>query len=317
MRNLTVRRFVPFALLVTACSGATTSDLLSPPDGDAGPATPSDASHTSRDGDTGTQTPADSGPLDAAPSTEAGSAPVVHIHVVAVQTPVGGGTSQETPTDQRVGIMGLTLLKDPADPSPLVVLAPATPIDTPYNAGSDTVIGSVPASALPAGSYTVVRVPVAYVNFTVAGTYHLAGVGYAGDFSDVIALTTGVTLDGATRARGWYSTAFSINGVMKGSAMTGSNADIAQPGSTSGIALDLTGPVAAYVFGVNLTIPPDITSDMDIVFTVNTYEDFHWQDENDTGYQTGVFDVSAGAIEPVTQLGANSFTVALTPASGS
>jgi hypothetical protein len=154
---------------------------------------------------------------------------------------------------------------------------------------------------------------VAYVNFTVAGTYHYDGMAIPGDFTDLIALTAGVTLDGAVRDRGWWSSSFSVAGMTEGS-VTGENAEIAQPGSTSGISLDLSGSVAAYVFPIHLTIPPSIEESSEILFTVNTYEDFHWTDENMAGYQTGVFDVSPGVFEPVTQLGGNSFTVTLGPA---
>ena len=52
---------------------------------------------------------------------------------------------------------------------------------------------------------------------------------------------------------------------------------------------------------------------MGIVFTANTYEDFHWTDQTDPGYTTGVFDITATSYEPVTQLGANSATVSIGP----
>ena len=151
------------------------------------------------------------------------------------------------------------------------------------------------------------------MSFTVAGTYHLATTAIPGDFTDLIALTSGTTLDGGVRDRGWWSSSFAVGGVTEGQE-TGENAEIAQPGASSHIGLDLSGAVAAYVFPVSLTIPAAITADLEVVFTVNTYEDFHWQDESEPGYAPGVFDVSAGTFEPVTQLGGNSFTVTIGPA---
>jgi hypothetical protein len=240
---------------------------------------------------------------------------VVSVVVNAVQTPVGpAGSSQETPSDQRVGILGLTLLKGASDPSPLVVFDLTAPVDTPYGAGSSTVVGSTPASKLVPGTYSVARVPVAYVKFTVAGTYHFGVSPIVGDFTDIISLTAGTTLDGASRDRGWWSSSFAVAGTTEGQ-VSGEDAAIAQPGAASGIGLDLSGPVAAYVFPIDLTIPADIQSDMNVVFTVNTYQDFHWMDENQPGYEPGVFDVSPGSFEPVTQLGANSFAVSIEPAS--
>jgi hypothetical protein len=230
-----------------------------------------------------------------------------------VQAPEGTpSASQETPTDQRVGILGVTLLKDASDTSPLVAVHRATPIDTPYNAGSSTLIGSAAASDLVAGTYTIVRIPVAYVSFTVAATVHNDGVTLAGDLTDVISLTAGTTIAGAVRDRGWFSSTFTGGG-MTFPTTTGEGSAFAQPGDHSGIGLDLSGPVAAYVFPLTLVIPPDITEDMEIVFTANTYEDFHWTDQMDTGYAAGIFDVTATSYEPVTQLGANSATVTIAP----
>jgi hypothetical protein len=301
------------ALLVLAgCSGNATSALLLP--GDA--SSPSkDAAAPGKDAATSDSTSVshtDAANTDAA-ITDAAPGPRVYVRIKAVQTPYGtGGGSQETPTDQRVGILGVSLLKAAGDTSPQVVIDRATPIDTPYNGGSSTLIGSIAASALVAGTYAIVRVPIAYVNFTVAGTLHYDGMATGGDFNDLIALTSGTLLDGSARARGWYSTSFSIAGMTYG-ATTGEDSAIAQPGPSSHIGLDLSGAVAAYVFPLTLVIPPHITEDMEIVFTANTYEDFHWMDETDPGYTTDVFDVSATSYEPVTQLGANSATVTLKP----
>jgi hypothetical protein len=309
--------FAPASLLMlSACSGGATSDLGAPGHDAGQPSQLGDASgdapkHGLADARDDVATPEDDGGGSSVADANAG--PVVTIRIDAVQTPEGSGASQETPIDQRVGVYGLTLLKTPTDTSPLVVVNHATPIDTPYNAGSSTVIGMVPASQLVPGTYTVARVPVGYVNFTVAGTAHADGTHVAGDFEDLIALTTGVSLNGATRARGWWATSFSVGGVTE-AMTTGMDAEIAQPGAGSHLALDLSQPIAAYVFPIQITIPSSITADMEVVFTANTYEDFHWQDQTSPGYDSGVFDVSSTSFEPVTQLGANSCTVTFAPA---
>ena len=287
-------------LLALAACGGTSVDPIHPGT-DSGAHSANDATPKS-DGGTGAHA-ADAGP-------------VVYVRVNALQTQYGTpSTTQETPLDQSVAILGVSLLKDASDPSPLVVVNNTTPVITSYNNGASTLIGTVPASALTAGTYTVVSIPVSYVTFTVAGTLHYNGAALPGDFSDTISLSAGSVIDGATHDRGWWSSSFSVNGQTYGTT-SGENSAIAQPGDTSDIALDLSGPVAAYVFPLTLTIPPSITEDMEIVFTANTYQDFHWQDESETGYTTGVFDVSVGAYEPVTQLGANSATVTIAPATG-
>ena len=160
------------------------------------------------------------------------------------------------------------------------------------------------------GTYTFARVPVAYVKFTVAGTYHTSGVPVAGQFADTISLSAGTLLDGALRDQGWWTDTFLVGSTAEGTA-TGEGAAYGQPGSASGIHLDTTHATAAYVFPVSLVVDPQVGHDVTILFTLNTYEDFHWEDETQTGYKAGVFDVSYGAFEPVTQLGANSFSVTM------
>jgi|HubBroStandDraft_2_1064218.scaffolds.fasta_scaffold124577_2 hypothetical protein len=236
----------------------------------------------------------------------------VYVRIVADQTPVAStdGSSRETPLDQRVGILGLELLKSENDPSPMVVFQNQTPKDTGYNAGDDTVVGTATASTLMAGTYLFARVPVAYVKFTVAGTYHDGALALAGQFQDTISLSAETLLDGAQRNQGWWSDTFLVDGTPEGTA-TGEDSGFGQPGASSGIHLDMSSSTGAYVFPVNLVIDPSVGHDVTILFTLNTYEDFHWQDETEPGYAPGVFDVSYGVYEPVTQLGANSVTVTM------
>ena len=193
-------RSLPLVALASACGGSSTNPITITHDaatGEDGMAAKEDAGHqgdAATTKDTGTTTHADAG-------TDAeGAGPRVYIRIKAVQTPEGNpGVAAETPTDQNVAVLGVTLLKDKNDPAPLVALALSTPIVTPYNDGSSTLLGSVPASALTSGTYTFIRVPVAYVRFTVAGTAHADGVSVPGDLTDAICLTTGSAIDGATR----------------------------------------------------------------------------------------------------------------------
>jgi hypothetical protein len=241
-----------------------------------------------------------------------GSSAKVFVRIAAVGTPVPSqdGTSRETPMDQRVGILGLELLRSQDDTSPLVVFQDTTPVDTGYNVGNNTLVGTADASSLTAGTYLFARVPVAYVQFSVAGTYHEGSLAIPGQFSDSISLSADTMLDGATRDQGWWTASFLVDGADEGTT-SGEGAVIGQPSTSSGITLDMSQPIAAYVFPVRLVIDPEVGHDVTILFTANTYEDFHWQDESEPGYEPGVFDVSYGAFEPVTQLGANSITATI------
>jgi len=236
----------------------------------------------------------------------------VYVHIVADQTPVPNtdGTSRETPIDQRMGILGLELLRSETDSSPMVVFQNQQPVDTGYNAGDDTLVGTADAASLMAGTYLFARVPVAYTKFKVAGTYHSTGYAVPGQFEDTVSLSEQTLLMGAQRDQGWWSSTFLVGGVAYG-ASSGEGSAFGQPGQGSGIHLDMNNPMGAYVLPVKLVIDPAVGHDVTIVFKLNTYEDLHWQDENQPGYTTGVFDVSYGVYEPVTQLGANSVTVTM------
>jgi len=318
----------PFAIAgvlvaLAACSGSVTNVVSSPEDASDGHAKGNKGGNDGGNkGDTGAET-RDTGSVtvdatakgDAvSPPSDADVGPLVYVRLAATQAPFGTtspGAPQETPVDQHVGVLGLTL-RTSAGAAPLVLTNNSQPIDAPCNAGSTTLLGTIPASALVAGHYTIARVPVAYVKFTVAGTYHYDSMAIPGDFTDLIALTAGFSFQGAVRDRGWWSSSFAVAGVTEG-AVTGENAEIAQPGPSSGISLDLSTATAEYVFPVSLDIPASITTDTDVVFTINTYQDFHWTDQSDPGYAPGVFDVEPGAFEPVTQLGANSFAATIAP----
>ncbi len=254
---------------------------------------------------------------DAAPPMGEGGSPgapgpQVFVHVVAVQTPVPDtdGSARETPIDQRLGILGLELLRSMDDPSPLVVFTSKTPVDTGYNAGDDTLVGTAKVASLVAGTYLFARVPVAYTSFVVDGTYHDGAIAVPGQFKDTICLASNTVLDGASRAQGWWSASFLLHGTPEGTA-TGEGAVVGQPNPGSTIWLDMSQATAAYVFPVNLVVDPHVGHDVTIRFTVNTYEDFHWTDQNQPGYHPGVFDVSYGAFETVTHFGANSATVTM------
>ena len=93
-------------------------------------------------------------------------------------------------------------------------------------------------------------------------------------------------------------------------ATSGENALVAQPAAASGITLDTTNSPSKYVFPVALDVDPTIDHDVKVVFTVNTYEDFRWQDAAKAGFTNGTFDVDASGFETVTQLGAH--TIATT-----
>jgi hypothetical protein len=293
--------FAALSLGLAGCSGVspTTGAAASTSTDDGGAS--SSATTPTSDGGTSTTNPSGPGTGNY----------IIVLHADQTPVAVDASTSGETPADQRIGFLGLQLLQNTNDPSPLVVANLSAPVDVGYNDGDDTVIATVPAKNLRAGHFTVAHVPIAYVRFTVAGTFHSTEIAVPGDFSDVIAMANGAMIDGTSRDQGFWETAFSSDGGTTYGMQTGEHAVIAQPGASSGIALDNANSPSKYVFSTDLDVDPTIDHDVRVVFHVNTYQDFRWQDSNAAGYTNGVFDVSSSGFETVTQLGANSISTTI------
>ncbi len=242
-------------------------------------------------------------------STAGGGSYIVVLRAVQTPVAVDSSTSGQTPIDQRIGFSGLRLKTATGDMLTVADL-PST-LDVGYNDGDETTIATVKASSLAAGHYTTAEVPIAYVKFTVAGTFHQGGMGVPGKFTDAISMADGALLDGVAHDKGYWASTFSTTAGMQLGATNGENALVAQPAAASGITLDTSSSPSKYVFPVDFTIDPTIDHDVKVVFTVNTYQDFRWTDQATAGFATGTFDVDASGFEPVTQLGASSIAVTL------
>ncbi|MGO8994670.1 MAG: hypothetical protein ACLQVI_15245 [Polyangiaceae bacterium] len=294
--------FLCLPLLLTsfaACGGASSS-LFGASDG-GGSAGPDGGSGASDEGGASTTT------------RDAGSGAGYQIHVRATQTPVTftDGYSGETPIDQRFGVRSLTLLRNANDPSPLLVFDNgANVVDTPVNAGSDTIVGYASAGSLPAATFTIAQVVVGYYDFTVAATLHDNSVATQGDYHDVEVLADGVNYHGQSYSKGYYSFTWEIGGTAYGT-VTGQDLITPVDLTSGGLTLVASGSAATYVFPVNVTLDPTLPTTTKIVMTVNTYENFRWQDESEPGYLPGVFDTTPTSYEPVESFGANSFTITL------
>lgn len=257
--------------------------------------------------DSGASAPAPS-PADAPP---AGSSAKVDIHLRASTSPVahGDGLSGETPGDQRIGIRKLTMMTSPVDPSPLVVFdLGASAVEAGLNDKNDTVIATVPASSLKAGTYTIARVAISHVRYRVAATMHAIGQSVPGVFDNVHVLTDGSIIDGQTWNKGHYRFSFEAGGAVLGS-QSGENTPLPLSASSGGITMDSTAGETSYVFPIDIPVDPNVASDVKLVFEINTNENFRWQDQPAPGYAGGVFDVTPTSYESVKSFGANSFHV--------
>ena len=291
-------------LLAAACSGSTGSVV----DGPGDPGTSSGGSGSGSEGPGASSgTPGTPG-LPGTPSTGAqitlalrGSlTPVAHADAFASQTPIS----------QNVAVRSLWLYKTATDPNPLKVAdLGATSVESDLVSGKTNDIATVSLKSLPAGTYTLAKVGVAYVRYRIAARLH-NGVVTDGRYDNVEALSDAVMIDGKTRARGWFRSEFGIGNTTYAS-YEGANAPLPQLPASGGMTLETSGPSAFYVFPMNVTIDPNEPKDQRIVCEVNVHESFRWQDQAQGGYAAKIFDTTPTTYEPVMSFGASAFSLFL------
>jgi hypothetical protein len=250
---------------------------------------------------------------EGAPSAEsAGHEGSITIHLKATTAAFThhDSWSGQTPSDQRIGIRSLSLGSSGADPSPWVVFDLGTKaVDAGLNDGDDTLVATVSASSVKAGSYSYARVGVAYVRYSVGATVHEAGLSVPGTFHNLEVLSDDTVISGQTYASGYYSFNFAVGSVTYGP-VTGTSGPL--PASAGlGISLSIEDGQASYGFPVALDVP-STSANLAITMLANTNEDFRWMDQDEPGYTKGVFDVTPpSSFEPVEQFGANSLTLSV------
>ena len=238
--------------------------------------------------------------------------PSIRIHLRSSTDPFAhdDGLSGETPIDHRSGVRNFRLYTDANDPSPLVVFDYGqNAVEASYNAGQDTVIGTVPFSSLTPGHYTQARVVHSYVRYKMAATLHYNGAALAGDFNNTQVLSDNTMLDGQLRDHGYYDFVFEYLSMMF--PKTGSDAPVPEYPSSGGFKVVFENGEWAYYFPVVIDIAQAPTADVDVAMEVNMAESLRWMDQDMPGYAPGVLDCTTTSSEPIKHFGANSFKVFL------
>ncbi|MBX3185447.1 MAG: hypothetical protein KF819_00475 [Labilithrix sp.] len=219
----------------------------------------------------------------------------------------------QTPTRQIVAVRSLWLLRSADDPSPVRVAdLGARAVETDLATGARKDIATVALSSVPAGTYTVAKVGAAYVRYSVSARLHANGFPTDGRYDNVQALSNGASIDGTTRAKGWYRFAFAVGPTELG-AVEGDGAPLPALAQGGGMTLDASGPEAFYVFPANLVVDGSLQEDMRLTCEVNVHESFRWQDLTQAGYTAKVYDTTPTTFEPVMSFGASAFSLVLTP----
>ncbi len=301
-----MNRFARLALassfFLAACGGSTGSVGDSSTPGD--PNAPGASSGGSA---TGQEQPG------ATPTTPA-DGPQVTLALRGSVTPVPhtDGFSSQTPKSQNVAVKSLWLLKSADDPAPLKVADLGTnAVETDLVSGKTNDIATVSLKSLPAGTFAIAKVGVAWVRYRVAARLH-NGAATDGRYDNVEALSDGVVFDGKTRKKGWFRSEFGI-GDTTYATLENDGAPLPQLASSGGMTLETVGPDSFYVFPMHVTIDPNEPKDQRIVCEVNVHESFRWKDELTSGYAANVFDTTPTTYEPVMSFGASAFSLYLEP----
>lgn len=241
-----------------------------------------------------------------------GAGPVVRIHLrsSAAPFPHADGLSGQTPLAHASGMRSFQLFADPSDPTPVVVFDLGTGfVEVDYADGADTVVATVPASSLTAGTFTLGRVVHSHVRYRVAATMHAQGMSLPGEFDNLQVMSDGTLLDGALRDAGYYEYAF-VAGAQSFPA-SGTDAPVPEYLGSGGFSVVVEGSEWAYYFPVSLVVDPGTATDVDVYMDVNMHESFRWQEQALPDYAAGVFDATPVAAEPVVRFGANSHAVSV------
>ena len=243
-----------------------------------------------------------------------GPGPQITLALRGSTTPVphADSFSSQTPIRQGVAVKSLWLYKSASDPAPLQVDdLGSTSVETDLVSGKTNDIATVALHSLPAGTYDVAKVGVAYVRYRIAARLH-NGTATDGRYDNTEALSDNVLVDGTARAKGWFRSEFGI-GDTTYATYDGANAPLPQLASGGGLSLETSGANSFYVFPMNLTIDPNEPKDQRIVCEINVHESFRWQDETKPDYTANVFDTTPTTYEPVMSFGASAFTLTLEP----
>ncbi len=300
-------------LLAVACGGAA-GNGVDDPTGSPAPGTGTSGGSGTGTADPGAPTPGTmpgtKGTVGSTGVPGTGAQVTLALRGSTTPVPHADGFSSQTPLRQGVSVNSLWLLKSADDPNPLKVAdLGAVSVETDLVSGKTNDIATVALSSLPAGTYTIAKVGVAYVRYRIAARLH-NGVATDGRYDNTEALSDGVLVDGKTRTKGWFRSEFGIGDTTYASTEA-NDAPLPQLPSSGGMTLETTGANSFYVFPMNVTIDPNETKDQRIVCEVNVHESFRWQDQAQPDYAAKVFDTTPTTYEPVMSFGASAFSLSL------
>jgi Protein of unknown function (DUF1566) len=197
--------------------------------------------------------------------------------------------SYQTPSNIKLGVLAVELMRSHKDPEP-VTLALASPL-VEIDASAGGTVLSVDTGAIPAGTYSYIRLKLAHTTYELQATAH--GVMTApGTLEIDMALSNHVDPEGQVRAQGQYVATFSAFGQEYSFAgNTPFNCTLSEWGGiafTAGTDFVVRVPLPGGPLVVDHGAATPLV--LDLQFPMR--DAFAWRDLPDTGFADGVLDIS-------------------------
>ncbi|MDY0004698.1 MAG: DUF1566 domain-containing protein, partial [Polyangia bacterium] len=199
------------------------------------------------------------------------------------------GLSYQTPSLLRLGIQSLELLRSHKDPAPVAISLPSSIVEVDASAGGE--IASLMTGALPEGTYSHLRVGLAWATYRLQATAH-AQVTAPGTLDIDISLSNHEREPGQLRTQGQYTATFSAYGqTFTYSGQTAFNCTLSAWGgiaATTGPRFDVRVPLPGGPF----VVEHQATTPISIELAFPMLDTFSWRDLGSPGYSPGVLDIA-------------------------
>ncbi len=219
---------------------------------------------------------------------------------------LGGQTARAT----VAGVRSFALYRTMDDPDPLILFAADGPdVAVGYVPGDETVLTTIDASALEAGSYTFARLVQTYGQYEIDARLHRLDGTHDGVVSAFQVIGDGTEVDGEIYDAGHYELVFTAPGVTE--EWSGEDGAFPTYSSTAGAVGIVEGGEWAVYFPIDLEVDAVPTADTTLTLDVNMHDGFRWTDLALLGYEANVFDATDISFEPVVRFGGNAFDLTM------
>lgn len=200
------------------------------------------------------------------------------------------GLSFQTPTGLQIGVQSLELMRSHKDPSPVTLPLDANVVVVDASAGG--AILDVAGVRIPPGTYTHVRVGLAFARYELGATVHQGGISAPGTLEMNMSLSDHEYPVGQLRAQGAYTATFTAFGqTYTFSGSTPFNCTLSAWGgiaATTGTRFQVRVPIP----GGPVVVAPGRTDPVAIALEFPMEDTYAWRDLDESGFSPGTLDLA-------------------------